>query len=590
MMYKRFLRHFLVFKWSFLIGIIFVIFSAASSRYAPMLVRNLIDDIILSLHSENNTGSINSKVITFLFYYLGLTLIGAIFTFLMRQTIVVASRNIEYNLKNDFYNHIQRMEITSFKQYAVGDYMSRLSEDIGKIRELFGPAIMYLVNLITTLIISLILMCQIDPWLTFWSLLPLPFLSIFIFVFNQYSYRYNTKLQEHQSLMTSLAQESYNGIRIIKSFTLEDKILSQFGSLSELYKKLNLKLVFIESFFMPITSFLMSLSLLVVIFLGGKLLLTDPSRLTLGGLTFMIMTLTNLTWPIMAVGWVATLVQRGSAAMTRYDEILKLPIEQPSKTSADIDFRMGSIRFDNVSYTYPDTKIEALKNLNFEIPLGERWLIIGKTGSGKSTLAELLLKFYLDYGGTITINDHELREIPTDQLRVAISYIPQDVFLFSDTVANNIAFSDSNLDPSSITAAAKNAQIASEIDRFQHGYETVVGERGITLSGGQKQRISIARALIKPAPIYVFDDCLSAVDVETEKNLIAAIDAQAGKHTMVMITHRIFNQLRFDNILVLSNGSILELGNHEDLIKANGYYAQLYRRQELMKQRKASSS
>lgn len=482
------------------------------------------------------------------------------------------------------------MDITSFKQYAVGDYMSRLSEDIGKIRELFGPAIMYLVNLITTLIISLILMCQIDPWLTFWSLLPLPFLSIFIFVFNQYSYRYNTKLQEHQSLMTSLAQESYNGIRIIKSFTLEDKILKQFGSLSELYKKLNLKLVFIESFFMPITSFLMSLSMIVVIFLGGKLLVTDTSRLSIGGLTFMIMTITNLTWPIMAIGWVATLVQRGSAAMARYDEILKLPVEETSETKANIDFRTGSIRFENVSYTYPDTKIEALKNLNFEIPLGERWLIIGKTGSGKSTLAELLLKFYQDYRGTIAINGQELRQIPTDQLREAISYIPQDVFLFSDTVANNIAFSDSNLDLSSIVAAAKNAQIAGEIDRFEHGYETVVGERGITLSGGQKQRISIARALIKPAPIYVFDDCLSAVDVETEKNLIAAIDSQAGQHTMIMITHRIFNQLRFDNILVLSNGSILEVGKHEDLIQANGYYAQLYRRQELMKEKKAATN
>jgi len=589
-MYRRFFRHFLAFKWSFLLGIVFVILSAAASRYAPMFVRTLIDDIILNLNSNSNSVSIHSKVMTFLIYYLGLTLIGAIFTFLMRQTIVVASRNIEYNLKNDFYNHIQRMDITSFKQYAVGDYMSRLSEDIGKIRELFGPAIMYLVNLITTLIISLILMCQIDPWLTFWSLLPLPFLSIFIFVFNQYSYRYNTKLQEHQSLMTSLAQESYNGIRIIKSFTLEDKILKQFGSLSELYKKLNLKLVFIESFFMPITSFLMSLSMIVVIFLGGKLLLTDPSRLSIGGLTFMIMTITNLTWPIMAIGWVATLVQRGSAAMARYDEILKLPVEETSDKKTDIDFRTGSIRFENLSYTYPDTKIEALKNLNFEIPLGERWLVIGKTGSGKSTLAELLLKFYQDYRGTIAINGQELRQIPTDQLREAISYIPQDVFLFSDTVANNIAFSDNNLDPSSIVAAAKNAQIASEIDRFQHGYETVVGERGITLSGGQKQRISIARALIKPAPIYVFDDCLSAVDVETEKNLIAAIDAQAGQHTMIMITHRIFNQLRFDNILVLSNGSILEIGNHEDLIQANGYYAQLYRRQELMREQKAATS
>jgi len=589
-MYRRFFRHFLAFKWSFLLGIVFVILSAAASRYAPMFVRTLIDDIILNLNSNSNSVSIHSKVMTFLIYYLGLTLIGAIFTFLMRQTIVVASRNIEYNLKNDFYNHIQRMDITSFKQYAVGDYMSRLSEDIGKIRELFGPAIMYLVNLITTLIISLILMCQIDPWLTFWSLLPLPFLSIFIFVFNQYSYRYNTKLQEHQSLMTSLAQESYNGIRIIKSFTLEDKILKQFGSLSELYKKLNLKLVFIESFFMPITSFLMSLSMIVVIFLGGKLLLTDPSRLSIGGLTFMIMTITNLTWPIMAIGWVATLVQRGSAAMARYDEILKLPVEETSDKKTDIDFRTGSIRFENVSYIYPDTKIEALKNLNFEIPLGERWLVIGKTGSGKSTLAELLLKFYQDYRGTIAINGQELRQIPTDQLREAISYIPQDVFLFSDTVANNIAFSDNNLDPSSIVAAAKNAQIASEIDRFQHGYETVVGERGITLSGGQKQRISIARALIKPAPIYVFDDCLSAVDVETEKNLIAAIDAQAGQHTMIMITHRIFNQLRFDNILVLSNGSILEIGNHEDLIQANGYYAQLYRSQELMREQKAATS
>lgn len=580
--YKSFIAYYSDYKLTLIGGIFFVIVAAATGRYAPQQIQKLIDEIVLNLKNGYTSDDIlHPLVIQFLITYLGLTLVSAFFTFLMRQTIVVTSRKIEYRLKNDLYHHIQKLEIEAFKKYNVGDYMSRLSEDIGKIRELFGPALMYLVNLVTMLFISLYLMYQISPKLTFWSVLPLPFLSIFIFVFNQYSYKFNLKLQEQLSDLTSFAQESYNGIRIIKSFTMESQIMRKFHDQSLNYKNQNLKIVLIDSFFMPITAFLMSLSMIITIYLGGQMYLTNPAQLSLGQLTFMIMTITNLTFPIMAIGWVASLYQRGKAAMDRYHEIMSLPEEKMPVSDLENPWQLGAIRFKNLSYTYPDTGIRAINNLNLEIPLGQRWLIVGKTGSGKSTLAEILMKFYANYEGDIYIGNKNLKEVPTAELRKSISYIPQDVFLFSDEVSKNIAFAEGFTDDLQITKAAKDAQIHDEILKFERGYQTVVGERGITLSGGQKQRISIARALIKPSPIYLFDDCLSAVDVETEKRLIDAINQHEQVNTMIMITHRIFNQLKFDQIVVLADGGILEMGSHEELIKKGEYYAELYKKQEL---------
>jgi ATP-binding cassette, subfamily B, multidrug efflux pump len=576
----RILYFFSKYKWTFLIGIIFVVIANLASSYTINLVGDLINGIKSKITDKSSTLDIvKTEVMMFIIYYLGLTLVSAFFTFLMRQTIIVNSRKIEQHLKDDLYAHIQRLNIAEFKKYPVGDFMSRIAEDIGKIREGFGPAVMYMVNLVTTISVSIFFMLKINAELTWYALLPLPFLSIFIYFFNIYSLQFNKKLQEEMAAMTSVAQESYNGIRIIKSFTLENKVFKTFGAISEIYKNQSLKIVKLDSFFMPIVSLLMGASILIAIYKGGMLAI--DGSVEIGGLTSFIMFVNRLLWPVMSIGWVASLIQKGKSALIRYEEIMRLPVEeQPSKTT-ETKPALGNIKFDNVSYTYPDTGIVALDKLSFEIKQGERWLIVGKTGCGKTTLAELLMKFYDDYQGKITIDGTDLHQVSTSFIRKNIAYIPQDVFLFSDTVENNIAFNANRTIVEDVIHAAKDAQIHDEIERFSHQYQTIVGERGITLSGGQKQRVSIARALIKPSPIYLFDDCLSAVDVETEKKLIEAMNTRDQQSTMILITHRIFNQLNFDKILVLHDGKLVEQGTHTELLALQGYYNELYKKQEM---------
>lgn len=577
----RVISFFSRYKWTFLIGTVFVILANLASAFTIKQVGDLVDGIKSQINNSSTTLAIvKSEVFSFMIYYIGLTLISSFFTFLMRQTIIVASRKIEQHLKDDLYSHIQRLHIAQFKQYPIGDFMSRIAEDIGKIRECFGPAVMYLVTMITTISVSIFFMLKINSELTWYSLFPLPFLSIFIYYFNIYSLKFNKKSQEEQAAMTSLAQESYNGIRIIKSFTLENKVFKSFSAISEIYKDQCLKIVKLDSFFMPIVSLLMGASILLAIYKGGILVIEH--KIEVGGLTSFIMFVNRLLWPVMSIGWVASLVQKGKSALIRYEEIMQLPVEELTSENHEKIKLKGDIRFTNVSYTYPETGIVALNKINFSIKQGERWLIVGKTGCGKSTLAELLMKFYGDYTGEITIDGKDIRNLSTQTIRENIAYIPQDVFLFSDTVANNIAFTNIETTQADIIAAAKDAQIHTEIELFKDGYQTIVGERGITLSGGQKQRVSIARALIKPSPIYLFDDCLSAVDVETEKKLIQAMNSRDNSSTMLLITHRIFNQLNFDKIIVLHDGQIAEVGTHADLLALGGYYTELYKKQEIV--------
>ena len=382
------------------------------------------------------------------------------------------------------------------------------------------------------------------------------------------------------SAMTSVAQESYNGIRIIKSFTLENKVFQTFSLISDSFKTQSLKIVKLESFFMPIVSLLMGASILLSIYKGGMLVIAH--HIEIGGLTSFIMFVNRLLWPVMSIGWVASLFQKGKSAFTRYEEIMSLPLENTKAEMVNMVSKLrGNIEFRNVSFTYPDTGILALNNVSFQIKSGERWLIIGKTGSGKSTLAELLIKFYQNYQGTILIDDKSLEHYSSDFIREQISYIPQDVFLFSDSVKNNIAFNTGEVIEKEVVSAAKDAQIHHEILQFKDGYDTTVGERGITLSGGQKQRISIARALIKPSPIYLFDDCLSALDVTTERKLIEAMNQRDSQSTILLITHRIFNQLDFHKVLVLHDGKVAEIGSHDELIAKKGYYYEIYKKQEM---------
>jgi ATP-binding cassette subfamily B protein len=552
-----------------------------ASSYTNKLVEKIINTLVGVINSTSDAGmSIQKEVFVFLSYYIGLTILSAVFTFLMRQTIIVASRKIEQKLKDDLYAHIQRLAITHFKNFPIGDYMSRMAEDVGKIRELFGPAVMYLVNMITTLSVSIFFMLEISSELTLYALLPLPFLSFFIYFFNIYSLQFNKKLQEEMSAMTSVAQESYNGIRIIKSFTLENKVLQTFSMISDSFKIQSLKIVKLDSFFMPIVSLLMGASILLSIYKGGMLVIDN--HIQIGGLTSFIMFVNRLLWPVMSIGWVASLFQKGKSALIRYEEIMDMPLESKNGMTAESNESLkGDIEFKNVSFTYEETGIHALKNVSFHIKPGERWLIIGKTGSGKSTLAELLIKFYQNYQGEILLDGKPLENYSSSFVREQISYIPQDVFLFSDTVKNNIAFNTDEYIEVDVLNSAKDAQIHNEVLQFKDGYDTMVGERGITLSGGQKQRISIARALIKPSPIYLFDDCLSALDVKTERQLIEAMNQRDSRSTILLITHRIFNQLDFHKVLVLDDGEVVEVGSQEELMLKKGYFYDIYKKQEM---------
>ena len=581
MPYKKLFYFLNLYKSTFIIGTFFVVLANVASSYTIKQVEGFIDLLVNEIGKKKSPNfDIQGEVLQFLFYYIGLTLLSAVFTFLMRQTIIVASRKIEQKLKGDLYAHIQRLAISHFKNYPIGDYMSRMAEDVGKIRELFGPAVMYLVNMFTTLSVSIFFMWQISGELTLYALLPLPFLSFFIYFFNIYSLQFNKKLQEEMSAMTSVAQESYNGIRIIKSFTLENKVFQTFSLISDSFKTQSLKIVKLESFFMPIVSLLMGASILLSIYKGGMLVIAH--HIEIGGLTSFIMFVNRLLWPVMSIGWVASLFQKGKSAFTRYEEIMSLPLENTKAEMVNtVSNLRGNIEFRNVSFTYPDTGILALNNVSFQIKSGERWLIIGKTGSGKSTLAELLIKFYQNYQGTILIDDKSLEHYSSDFIREQISYIPQDVFLFSDSVKNNIAFNTGEVIEKEVVSSAKDAQIHYEILQFKDGYDTTVGERGITLSGGQKQRISIARALIKPSPIYLFDDCLSALDVTTERKLIEAMNQRDSQSTILLITHRIFNQLDFHKVLVLHDGKVAEIGSHDELIAKKGYYYEIYKKQEM---------
>ncbi|MFN5849598.1 MAG: ABC transporter ATP-binding protein [Chitinophagales bacterium] len=564
-----------------MLGTIFVILANVASSYTNKLVEKIINTLVGVINSTSDAGmSIQKEVFVFLSYYIGLTILSAVFTFLMRQTIIVASRKIEQKLKDDLDAHIQRLAITHFKNFPIGDYMSRMAEDVGKIRELFGPAVMYLVNMITTLSVSIFFMLEISSELTLYALLPLPFLSFFIYFFNIYSRQFNKKLQEEMSAMTSVAQESYNGIRIIKSFTLENKVLQTFSMISDSFKIQSLKIVKLDSFFMPIVSLLMGASILLSIYKGGMLVIDN--HIQIGGLTSFIMFVNRLLWPVMSIGWVASLFQKGKSALIRYEEIMDMPLESKNGMTAESNESLkGDIEFKNVSFTYEETGIHALKNVSFHIKPGERWLIIGKTGSGKSTLAELLIKFYQNYQGEILLDGKPLENYSSSFVREQISYIPQDVFLFSDTVKNNIAFNTDEYIEVDVLNSAKDAQIHNEVLQFKDGYDTMVGERGITLSGGQKQRISIARALIKPSPIYLFDDCLSALDVKTERQLIEAMNQRDSRSTILLITHRIFNQLDFHKVLVLDDGEVVEVGSQEELMLKKGYFYDIYKKQEM---------
>ncbi len=507
-----------------------------------------------------------------------LALLKGLFTYLMRQTLIVMSRHIEFDQKNDIYQHYQKLDTSFLKKNSTGDLMNRISEDVSKVRMFTGPAIMYSTNLITLIALSIWFMLKESVSLTLCTLAPLPILAYIIFKVNTIINKKSDLQQQKLSLLTSNAQESYSGIRVIKSFVQEAAILKVFTKNSDAYKDSAISLAKTEAFYFPSIALLIGLSTLITIMIGGLYHIYYRS-IDAGTITQFVMYVSMLSFPVSSIGWVASIIQKASASQKRIDAFLDyVPIIKNEGKIVFPEF-VEKVEFKNVSFTYEDTLINALQNINFTINKNEKVAIIGRTGTGKTTIAQLLLRMYNPNEGTITINDLALKDYTILSLRQQISYVAQEVFLFSDTINNNIKFGADYAADKAIKNAAITANVATEIERFSEGYNTIVGERGITLSGGQKQRISIARALLKESNIYIFDDCLSAVDVQTETKILQQLDQFLANKTAIFITHRIFNLMQFDKIIVLNENKITEIGTHKELLALNGIYFKMYMEQ-----------
>ncbi len=584
-------KYFYKYRFQLLLGILFVILSNLFMPFQGKLVSIAVDLIVENLSIYRGfKGSILQSDITSRVIFIVLictvliivtTLIRGFFMFLMRQTIIVMSRHIEYDQKNEIFNHYQKQDALFFKRHTTGDLMNRIAEDVSRVRIYTGPAIMYIVNLISVIALSVFFMLQSSVELTIYVLLPLPILAVIIYFVNSNIHKKSEQIQASLSDLTTHAQESYSGIRVIKSFVQESAMLKFFTGSSEKYRKNAIALARVETIYFPSIMLLIGLSILLTIMIGGLYYINNQHGVTLGTIVEFIVYVNMLTFPVSAIGLTASMIQRASASQKRLNEFLKIsPAISDAENSGDFNAD-GDIEFRNVSFTYPDTGIQAIRQLNLLIKKGEKLVITGRTGSGKSTLAQLLLRMYDIDEGEILINEKNIKDYQLSTLRNQIGYIPQDIFLFSDTVEENIRFGSYHASKEEVYEKAEIAGVHNEILKFAEGYKTLVGERGVTLSGGQKQRISIARALIKPAGLIIFDDCLSAVDAKTEREIMARLNKYLEEKTAIIITHRVFSLLSADRIVVMDEGKIPEQGTHAELMNIqNGLYLKLYNRQQ----------
>ena len=570
------------YKWMLILGFLFIVISDVFGVWSPVLVRNAFDDVAESVKKykegadeEIYAAAIKSALYYGLFYML-FAFIKGLFLFFQRQTLIVMSRHIEYDLKNDIYKHYQVLDSSFYKRNNTGDLMNRISEDVTRVRMYLGPGIMYSVNLVVLFILVIGQMINVNPMLTLYVLLPLPLLSFIIYLVSNQINKKSELQQAQQSQLTTVAQESFAGINIIKSYGKEKNTEENFNKESELYRMRILSLVKTDSWFGPIIILLVGLSTIITIYIGGNEVI--KGNISLGNIAEFVIYVSMLTWPFASVGWVSSLIQRAAASQTRINEFLH---SQPDidNLKGEIIEPKGKIEFKDVEFTYVNTGIKALNKINFTIHSGETLAIIGKTGSGKSTIASLITRQFDPKKGKILMDNKNLTEHHLLNYRNYVGYVPQEVFLFSDTIENNIAFGAQTYPFKKIENAAKDADIYSNIMEFPDKFKTVVGERGIMLSGGQKQRISIARAIIKEPTILIFDDCLSAVDTETEDRILTSLKRIMKNRTSIIISHRVSSVKNADNIIVLHQGEIIEQGNHTDLLNLRGHYFELYQKQ-----------
>lgn len=559
-------------------GILFISLSNIFRILQPQAIRKALDEILLFIKQNpelRDSHLLSYSLMKFGLMVLGFALLMGLFMFFMRQTIIVMSRLIEYDLRRDLFNHYLILDTRFYKSNKIGDLMSRISEDVNKVRMYLGPAVLYGINLISLFIIVIITMFNVNFWLSVYCLLPLPFLSFIIYKVSNTINKRSEKIQKQLSRLTSLSQETFSGIRIIKSFNRENNWIHHFTNESSKQKEYSLSLNKIDALFFPSMFLLIGLSTLITIYIGG--LNVFKGSVTPGNIAEFVMYITMLTWPVSAIGWCASIIQQAEASQKRINEFLSLqPDINDSKSIQSLSHTLD-IEFKDLNFTYPENQVQALHHLNVCIPEGEHVAIVGHTGSGKSTIAELLLRMYDPTSGSISLGHIELDQLKLDVLRNSIAYVPQDVFLFSDSILENILLGAKNKDLplEEIETYCKMACIHDEIIKFPNGYDTQIGERGVSLSGGQKQRLSIARALIKSAKILILDNCLSAVDTETEVKILKNLEIYCKDKTLMLITHRLNQCKNMDRILVLKDGQIAEIGNFEALIREQGIFYNL---------------
>lgn len=565
------------YRVSLFLGILITIVARIFSLFAPRLIGNSLTAVERYILDDSlGLDVIKEELFWNIVIIISAALISGFLTFLMRQTIINVSRYIEFDLKNEIFEHYQKLCLSFYKNNRTGDLMNRISEDVGKVRMYFGPAIMYSINTIALFVIVISYMVSIAPLLTVYTLLPLPILSLAIYKLSKAINTRSTAVQETLSDLSTFTQESFSGIAVIKSYGIQSKINEDFAKLTALSKDKNVDLAKIQAWFFPLMILLIGFSNILVIFIGGNQYI--EGTLEIGVLAEFIIYVNMLTWPVATVGWVTSIVQQAEASQKRINDFLK---EEPKITSGSLDqtIEKGTIEFKNVNFTYKETQIQAAKNISFKLNPGETLGVIGKTGSGKSTLLDLISRLYDVDEGEILIDGIPIQDYNLSGIRSEIGYVPQNPFLFSETIERNIRFGKQDASFEEIKAAAQSAAVAENIERFKEGYETLLGERGVTLSGGQIQRISIARALIKDPKVLLFDDCLSAVDADTEEEILKNLKERSKEKTTLIVSHRISSVIDANCILVIDQGAVIEQGTHAELINKGGFYKELFKKQ-----------